>query len=180
MVKYLIWIVLWLSPVICTAAIYQQTDKNGNTVYSDTPLNHNAEKVILPSISEVRSSSGQANTSVSMIQPQTPFSTKESIKKPYIVFSITSPENETTFHNQPVIPVIIKLEPELQKGDKIQLVLDGAPQGPAVASTTLALLQVNRGTHQLSATLLDNNQAIKQSNTITLYIHHTSINRPSS
>src|SRR3989338_1403085 len=110
MVKYLIWIFLWLSPVICNAAIYQQTDKNGNIVYSDTPLNQNAEKIILPNISEVRSSSpGQTTPSASTIQPQPTLSTKDSIKKSYTVFSIASPENETTFHNQPVVPVVIKL-----------------------------------------------------------------------
>ncbi len=53
--------------------------------------------------------------------------------------------------------------------------IDGKPFRAATTDLNPFLTHVDRGLHQLSAILLDTNQGIiKQSNALTIYIHHTS------
>jgi len=147
--------------------VYMQTDNEGNPVYSDSPLNQNAQRIIAPPVSEVNSS--KPATSKTTTNTQT---TNIPPNKPYTVFAMESPKNEETIQNQHIIPVSIKIEPALQEGDKVLVLIDGAPWGEPQASTQLQFTAPDRGTHSLSAKLLDKNgQVLKQTNSITVYIH---------
>ncbi|MHB1948175.1 MAG: DUF4124 domain-containing protein [Gammaproteobacteria bacterium] len=181
--------IIFLALLLCAisssfaAEVFQQTDSNGNVVYSDMPLNPDAKKITIDSqyktnkeavggvarTSEPVTQTGSANAFV--LQSAAP------LNKTHTVFLINSPKDQETIYNQPIITINIKIEPQLDEGEKIQLLFDGAPKGPPVAATQFALENVDRGTHQLAAALIDkNNQVIKETDTITIYVHHTSIN----
>lgn len=169
--KYFLATLLCLSSIACFAAIYLQKDKDGNTIYSDTPLTNNLKQVNIPATDRVPAQ---------QLPPQqnTPPTLPEKItNKPYTTFLITSPRDQETIQNQPVISVSVKLEPELQQGDKIQLYLDGKAFGEATESTQFTLDHIDRGIHQIYTAIVDSSQKIvKKSAGITIFVHYASVN----
>ena len=159
------------------ADIYMQQDAHGNVTYSDTPL-PNGKKI------EV----SETNTSSELNTPSTVTATEIQAVKAnpanqndlsYQTFLILSPKDQETFQNQPIIPVTVSIAPQLKKGHKVQIYLDGQPYGDALAAKNFELHEIERGIHQLAAVLLDaNNKIIKESNTITIYVHRASVNSP--
>lgn len=167
--KCLLAICLLLMTFTCHAAIYQTIDNSGNTVYSDQPIGQNAQRIDMGS----KQNPAILNTSPDTTSSQPPATIAPAeTAHTYTVFTIDTPKDLDTFQNSRSIPVEIKIDPALQKGDSIQLILDGKPWGSTQNSPHLSLDQADRGTHQLSAVILDSNQRIiKQSNTITIYNH---------
>lgn len=169
-------LLILLAAVICHAQIYEQIDKKGNIIYSDTPLNDSAKKMDLPESYQTPPPANASNASISTDKVPKKIELPNT-SQPYQSFLIASPKNEDTIQNQPVIPIEIKIEPDLREGDSIQLMLDGNPSGPPTASTHLELANVDRGSHQLSAVVIGQNQEIlNQSSPVTIYVHHASIN----
>jgi hypothetical protein len=156
--------------------IYKTIDANGSTTFSEKPLNSNSVSVVLPT-----ANTAPSTTSTSTIQtvPSVPVTNTiviENTKKEYTTFDITSPANEETIQNQPVIPVSINLIPALQLGDKIQIYLDGAPWGQAMPSTKFEFTAPDRGTHVIYAEILDKNlKILKRTNSNTIYVHQAHI-----
>lgn len=154
------------------AAVYQEDNANGTVVYSDIPLNSDAKQIDIPKGNKITSPTSPTNT----IDTNNTTLAK-TVKIPYSTFIITSPADQDTIQNQITIPVTIEIKPDLQPGDKIQLIVDGKPSGDALPSIHLQLFQIDRGTHQLSAVIIDNNQqVIKKSNNVTIYNHRASVN----
>lgn len=158
--------------LVCSAAsgeqVYEQKNDQGTVIYSDAPLN-DSKPVNL----------NETTNTISVPPPQTEMGVikkdNESINSIYKTFLIISPKDQETTQGQSDIPVKLKLEPELRAGDKIQLMIDGAPYGAPTTVLNPFLHNVDRGSHQLSAVILDANRSIvKQSNLLTIYIHHTS------
>lgn len=165
--KYFMIVFFILFSFFCYAAIYKQVDQNGNTIYSDVPIHSNAKAINLPETgSTTTTKSNETKTPIAQQIPVIKF------KKPYTVLMITSPKDQETIQNQPIIPVDLKIEPALQEGDKIQIYLDGKPVGQPQAGTHIELSLIDRGSHQLYASLIDSSQTtLKQSNVITIYVH---------
>lgn len=158
---------------VYAASVYKQTDADGNVTYSDIPQK-NANVMVIPETPVVTT---PQTKNIPAAGPNTPSSSTETAadteRKPYTVFSISSPNDQVTFQNEREIPVTIQLEPALQEGDKIQIYVDGNPYGEPVASTQIQVNQLERGTHTLTAILLDKKNAIvKTSKTITIFIQY--------
>jgi hypothetical protein len=171
MIRNILFIILTLTALACYAAIYMQTDKSGNTTYTDTP-SENSRPV---SVSDQNMISAPDTTPAAPAQ-QMPIS-NEATKIPYQSFAITSPADQETIQNQPSFSVKFDIQPELQNGDSIQLFIDGSPWGSPVKKPEILVTQLERGTHKLNANLLDANQSIqRKSQTITVYIHRASSN----
>jgi hypothetical protein len=100
--------------------------------------------------------------------------------KPYTSFSIISPADQETIQNQPDVTVSLKVEPALQGSDKIQVYVDGKAWGEPQAATTISLGRLDRGTHQLSAAIVDaNHKVVKQSNSVTAYFQYAHVGKKS-
>jgi hypothetical protein len=164
---------LLIFSLVCSAEIYMSKDKDGNVMYSDTP-SQDAKKIVLPE-------SNIPSTSTSTPPPPTTTAVEKIVKTtettaqnvPYTKFVIGVPPDKETITNQPTISVVFLIDPDLQKGDRIQLYLDGAAVQAPAAKTSFDLTNVERGTHQLSAILLDaNNNTLKESQTVTIYVHY--------
>lgn len=66
------------------------------------------------------------------------------------------------------VPLQISLTPKLQKGHRIQLILDDQPIGSTLASTDMVLSGIEYGTHRLTAQVLNAKGGILGSmNTVT-------------
>ncbi len=182
--KYLAAIILFFLSCVCFAAIYLQTDPEGNVVYSDTP-GENATTIVLPNgennisipKTPASSSTAPANSGPAMTASGPEAAPTGGPHKAYTTFLITDPSDQATFQNQRDIPVTIKMDPPLQEGDKVQLYVDGLPSGPASGDLTqLAIHQVDRGQHQLSAAILDaEDHVLNKTDNLTFFIHYSAI-----
>ncbi len=166
--KYIIFALLVLSSAMSNAVVYEQTTNPNTIMYTDTPLADS--KLINPS---------EASSSISAPKPQTnSISIKNEVTPPtplYKTFAIISPMDQGSTQGQSDIPVRIKIDPGLRKGDMIQIFVDGKPIGNAAANLNPSLNGVERGARQLYAVVIDaNQQIIQQSNTLTLNVHRTS------
>lgn len=171
------------------AAIYVNQTSGGGTEYTDTPSEHST-KADVPEVNTITSvqpaattaqpananemgAAGAASTSKSGNANAEQVSTASTYK----TFEIASPKNEETIQNQPVISVSFNIDPVMLPGDKIQLMLDGSPVGTPNATIYQEISNVNRGTHTLSAVILNKNgERIKQTTSITIYVHRNTIN----
>lgn len=169
---YLFFLLFFIS-FNCAADVYYEENKNGATVFSDQPLSDNARKIDNSELNQTSTvETPTANTNATTEQTNSP--NKNIIKKPYTAFKMVSPVNQETIQNQPSISVSMAIDPALQRGDKIQIYLDSVPWGAPLASTNFSFPAPERGTHTISARLIDSNQlTIDQTSPITVYIHHT-------
>jgi hypothetical protein len=181
-VRYLILVTFLLFSLTCAAAIYMQQDKNGDVSYSDMP-SPNALRVDLPPAPTTQFTTPPAAPAASKLNPKDKTSEKSTADAatsddhvPYTAFFISSPVEQQTFQNQRDVGVDVSITPALQKGDTIQLYIDGNKQGPAASTTHFQVNQLPRGTHQASATLLDVNKAtLKQAATVNFFVHYAAV-----
>lgn len=172
------------------AAIYVNQNASGGTEYTYTP-SMTSKPVVVPPTNSISTPAPVAQTPA----PSDPITNTandstdsnaadatSSQASSYKAFEIISPKNEETLQNQPIIPVEMKIEPNMLPGDKIQLMLDGKPVGTPTATAYQELGIVERGTHTLYAVIVNNKgQNIKQTSTVTIYIHRAStINSPAA
>lgn len=179
MKQLLIVILLFLCSLSGYSAIYERSNQNGDTVYSDVPAS-NSQPIHLPRANATISTPSSATPSASTPTPSqgfTPTSLPTTERKPYVLFVMTDPADQETFQNQRDIPLKIEVKPSLQPGDTIQLFLDGKPIGEASADLNqLALHQLDRGEHHISAALMDSNgHLLKKTDPITIFIHYSAI-----
>lgn len=169
-------------------------DTEGNAYYSDVPIK-NGKNISLPPLS-ITYSAVQKSTATSE-QPTVKIESAPSsnantppqnnIEKPlaptlsnsdtYKTFSIASPTDGQTFQNQRNITVTVSIDPGLQAGDKIQMLIDHQQLGDPQSSTSFNFYNLDRGSHTFQAVLYNtNHQQIKQSNSVLVYIHYASVN----
>ncbi len=169
--KYIIAMFIFCFMTPLYAALYMQQDKNGNITYSDMPLN-NSKEIEVPNVSSTTSVPPSSSSTTGAKQ-----SSAIDKNAHYKTFVIVSPKDNETIQNQPTLPVLLKINPALRPGDKILLLVDGKPWGNPQANTYLQAENIERGTHQLSAVLIDKDQVVlQQSNTITIFNHRASAN----
>lgn len=161
------------------ADIYRWVDDSGNQVYSDQPT-ENSEKIELlepmiyspveiPEITETTNNEASENTD-------------ESEPAPGYQLKIVSPEDDAGIRiNNGNVMVNLQVLPALvpERGDMIQLYLDGLPAGMPMPQLNFMLENLDRGTHQLSAVVLNaSGEVITQSDTVTFHLQRTSLLQP--
>lgn len=163
-------LLLFLIPLCGNATVYTQTDSNGHTVYSDTPF-QNSQPIDIPNSASTITTPTEKTQSQQTLSTSA-ISTKEiDTHQPYTLFTMTNPIDQQTFQNQREIPVEVSTKPDLQKGDKIQLYLDGQAYGDAATSTHLMMNQVERGSHTVSAAIVSESKTVlKQTPAITIFV----------
>lgn len=140
------------------ADVYKGQDKNGNTIYSDKPF-ENSNKIDLE---------------LSPTYSTPPVTTKlEATKKVDAIsyqVSIVAPAQDQTFTNEiTTIDVKVNVTPALQKGDKIQLFLNGQPHGSPSESTTFTLQSLFRGAYTIKAQIVNERATLATSQEVTFY-----------
>lgn len=157
--------------------VYRWVDEDGVVHYSDQPRD-GAEKV------EVRE---PQTYSVEEALPATPTARDSSaVDGPervtgYSSLRIAVPEHDSVAWNTGgEITVQVAPEPALVPGHQVVVFLDGqAVDGTPVASTTIGLTGMYRGSYQLRASIVDeNNRQVIESPAITFHVRQTSIQNP--
>jgi hypothetical protein len=178
--RYFLLVIFLLISLTCGAAIYMQKDANGNITYSDmaSPTATRVDLPPAPTTTFAPAAPAAAKSKTSNTASTTPDApaTDSDQHVDYTAFFINSPTDQQTFQNQRDVAVDISVTPALQKGDAIQIIVDGNKVGPPAASTHFQVNQLPRGTHQVSAELLDGNKAVlKQAPAINFFVHYAAL-----
>ena len=152
------------------AALYKSIDEDGNVVFSDQP-SEGAEPVKLEPINVMDSLQTPSSDSDAATDGTPP----EVAAVTYDV-TITQPETDTTIRaNDGNIMVSVSLDPPLKEGHQLWYKVDGEPM-TASAATSTVLKNVNRGTHAITVSVVDeNSKPISTSAAITIHLMRVSI-----
>jgi len=171
--KY-IALVLLLAVMTAHAEFYRSIDEHGNVVYSDQPSD-DAEKI------ELKGLSTYTPAPIEQAEPiDEPELTDETeLVIPEYQVAITSPkQNEAFWSNGGTVAVTVNVQPELsaERHDQLVFTLDGKPVGKAQSGLTITLEGVERGSHILVATVVDQNgKTLQRSKSTLFHLHKRSV-----
>lgn len=151
------------------ADIYRYVDEEGNVIYSDQP-HPDAEKIPTPEI--------QTYSAPEFSEPPPPPAPEpESKRIVYLTFGIVSPADDQAIRsNNGNIDVEVLLEPSLDKSHQLRLTLDGRPWGEPGTATTFGLENVDRGTHTVTAEIIDEDGAVvNRTEPVTFHLLRVSV-----
>lgn len=146
------------------AAIYKTVDADGNVVFTDVPPSDDSQAVKLSDTSRY------APTQTDDADPDAPAGAglqeeeidTETGPEParYVSLSIATPAyDEAVRENSGNVTVVVQPEPLLAPGHTIQLLLDGVLID-ATMDGVFALENVDRGTHTLTARIVDHSDSV--------------------
>lgn len=162
------------------AEVYRSVDENGNTVFSDQPFG-NAERIDLPEASTYSPVVVPVEESADDAEAAENTSSEDDNKLPAPDYQlqIASPQDDEAIRvNDGNLTVNIQIRPALsqKRGDLIQLRMDGRPYGEPRAGLSFNLPNLDRGTHTLSAVVMNaNGEELAQSATIKFHLQRNSI-----
>lgn len=131
------------------AVICKTVDADGLVGYTDVPVEECQNPVKLPDYSRYSPRPIPNATSPVNATQAEPFTG-------YSELAIVRPEaNGTVRSNEGRVPVAIEIQPMLQTGHRISLLLDGRPVDGEFSGTNIDLSGVERGTHSLQAQVKD-------------------------
>ena len=154
---------------IAIAQVYKTTDENGRTVYTDRPSD-GAENV------EIRETNSSPPINMR------PTSKTPDVQNPSMDYRvrITSPANET--HLTPGerdLTINFTVNQPLKNGVRAQLLSNGSPVGRSSTDTSITLFEVERGEHNISVIIYDQDDRIlAESAPVTIYSHRTTAPKP--
>ncbi|MBK5414994.1 DUF4124 domain-containing protein [Pseudomonas sp. TH31] len=132
------------------ADVYTYIDAQGNRVFTDQPRPGNAKRVPLATSNRMSANPTGAAPLVAAGKPE---------EKPlfrYDMLRVLVPEPDATIRsNAGELIVSVTSEPGLQRGHRYRLLLDGLPTAEPGLSPVFALSNIDRGSHNLSAEILD-------------------------
>ncbi|MHC8398486.1 DUF4124 domain-containing protein [Pseudomonas sp. MDT1-17] len=138
-----------------TAEVFTYVDAQGNRVYTDQPGAGNAKRVPM-------ATSNRMYANPTGAAPMT--AAKKNEAKPlfhYDMLRVLVPEPDATVRsNAGEIIVSVTSEPGLQRGHRYRLLLDGQPTAEPGPSPVFALSNIDRGSHNLSVEILDEQSRI--------------------
>jgi hypothetical protein len=183
------WVIIFLSITSVQAGIYRSVDAEGNVVFTDEP-SPGAEKIEISPSTVISSDQGitsgdEETDDILKLSPEgesQTFEPEADAIPSYQIRIIAPADDESIWVNNGNVSVSMIVEPQLdaERGDLIVLNLDGADVGPAQPTTTFQLNNLSRGTHTVSATVVDRSgSALTSSETVTFHLHRTSVlNKP--
>ncbi|WP_110949405.1 DUF4124 domain-containing protein [Pseudomonas bohemica] len=169
-------LVLLLLALPAVAQIYKYTDANGNTAFSNQPPDGTkAETVDLPPLNSVGGAApAPPLPSPSQNQPQPQPSSAS-----YQTLQLTDlPNDEALRANNGSFMIGVMIQPRLQPGHQLQLVVDGKPYGQPTNVPRVQVTELDRGEHSLSVQVLQGTQVVQQSQTINLTVQRAHVARP--
>lgn len=174
---------LAMSTALCVAMpsaaapVYRTTDAAGNTVFTDRPK-QGAEKI---EVREVQTYSTPAPKSA----PAGADSTSPQAEKPpgapvrYKVIRIASPRDSASLRsNDGTVLVGVQLDPPLQDGHKLNVLLDGSIRVSNTLNTAVSIPNVTRGAHTVQAIVVDEKGArFGSSQPVSFHLQRQSVAR---
>jgi hypothetical protein len=174
--KYLVFLIC-LFALPASADVYKTVTGDGEVIFSDVP-SKGASRVHLPELTTYKSTPLPAGTGTKEEAPE------QASAAAYNSFTVSSPEDKATiWNNEGIVNMNVSLDPALlvTSGHKVQFFLDGKPYGKADLSLALSYRGLDRGTHTLSAAVVDESgAALISTKPVTIYLHQASLLHPNN
>lgn len=143
--------------------VYKKVLPDGSISYSDSP-DKDAKALEVEPV-----------PTVPALQSRTPISLERfeetEVKPPYETFELISPASDSAFWSgDGTVPVEIKLVPGLLPGHRLEVLIDGNLIG-AAQSTSYKVPNVDRGTHVLTARIMNSVDRVVVTKKATFTIH---------
>ena len=139
---------LLLASLPAFAGVYTYLDADGNRVFTDHPRRANAQRLEL-------APPNCTTPTASAPPPSAPAAPAEPLPS-YELLRITLPEPDATIRNNSGgLLVTLESAPGLMDGHSYRVLLDGQPYGAPARSPVFTLDNLDRGTHQLAAEIID-------------------------
>lgn len=146
--------------------IYKRVDEQGVPSFSDAKT-EGAEIIKVDPVN-VQSVPTAAPPSYKATSKETSFN--------YNKLAIISPVDQTTLRNEHIILVQAAVSPGLRNGHLIEFLDNGQSLQAAGKSTSIELVDFERGSHSLSVRIVDKQgKVLKTSSPVTLYVFRTAI-----
>jgi hypothetical protein len=159
------------------ATIYKWVDENGVTHYSDQP-HPGAQKI------QVQAAQTYKAQGVQGAQRPTPYALRNPPPAGPVssTCAVTRPTSQEMFQNTQTIPASVHVDPEPRAGDRVTVLLDGAPVPSTIPlDSEFALNSVYRGAHTLSVRVEDSSGALVcQSAAVPFNVRQASVLAPNS
>lgn len=161
-----ILLLLACSPLLLNAQIYQTIDDDGNVVFTDKPPKGQEAKEVKLAPTNTTPAPKPVTT-----RPSSKKDKPSGEPKEYEI-RISSPSNESHIPpGQRDVSVSLSLSPGLHKDHQVQLYINGSPSGEAFSGTSGILKEVYRGTHAITAAVLNKKgKTISTSAPVTIYV----------
>ncbi|MEM7254075.1 MAG: DUF4124 domain-containing protein [Pseudomonadota bacterium] len=148
-----------LFATVADAQVYRIQNPDGTVSFSDRPA-AGAEKVDVKPVQtyslprkEVPEPKPLAAADES---GETPPPSPTAAAVPYTRIDVVSPRNDAAMRNNSgTVLVGIHLDPPLQEGHKLNILLDGSARVEGTTDTAVSLTEVSRGTHSVRAVVVD-------------------------
>lgn len=156
--------ILLLIALPAAAQIYKYTDAAGNTAYSNQPPDGvKAEAVELPPLNSVERQAPPAPPAAAVSHDQP--------SSAYEVLELTNlPTTEALRANNGTFTVNVLIKPRLQGPHLFRLLLDDQPYGQPSNVPILQLVNVDRGTHSLAVQVIEGEDVVQQSPSVTFTV----------
>lgn len=157
-----------------SAQIYKYIDANGNTVFTNQPPDGAAaESVTLPPTNTMQAPTTTSDSQSSEAEDA------EAQATPYSLLRLTGiPDEEAMRSNNGSFIVGVEIQPRLQSGHLLRLILDGQPYGQASNVPSLQVTDIDRGEHSLAVAVMQGERIIQQSPSETFNVQRISVNSP--
>ena len=149
---------------LAISEIYQTTDKDGNTVFSDIQTDRSEPVTLQPT----------NTTTLPKLESADFLETEPSEEIPagYTSLLIQSPANDETIRNTVGnFSVSVAVAPELTTNHGIQILVDGIAVTDALAINQFQITGAERGTHQLTAQIVDLSDGSVIETSLSVQIH---------
>ena len=165
-----------LLPALSVATIYQWTDNNGDTHFTDKPTK-GAQKVVLPKEQVYSINKLPLNAKIPRVSMPEKHEALANARS-YTMLRISEPLNNATIRNgDGLLSIHVSVDPELVQGDRVVLLLDGQAVGEPQASTVFTVSNVYRGTHTVAANVIDKEgRTLHESEVVHFHMHRPGIN----
>lgn len=169
----MIGLTLCAGPVVADAAgteIFKRELPDGTVIFSDQP--HPDATRVEPRDPQVIQSFQSPPSPPEREQPPEPFS--------YDRLVITMPgDDEVIWNHEETIDVSVDIEPELQEGHRLVILIDGVVVADASRGGRFTISSVFRGTHSLEAIIEDaEGTALNSAGPVTFHLRQHSILSP--
>jgi len=156
------------------AEVYKYIDKEGNVVFTDKYV-PNAEKLNFPPSAKKEKKQETVDKESEKTAKPEDLPEKEKPKfTGYKQFALVSPSNDSIVRdNSGNVTLNIGIEPKLQADldHRIFVYLDGARVKGVWTSNAITLLGIDRGSHTISAEVIDLSQSLRLMRTATVTFH---------
>jgi hypothetical protein len=162
---------------VIAATVYKWVDADGVTHYTDQP-HPGAQKIQLQGAQTYSAAAAQRGPSAAAAAQASRHTTPTG--PVYTTCEVTRPTNDEVFVNASSVPASVHVDPGLRSGDRVTVMLDGAPLPVNTpVDTEFVLSSVVRGTHALTTKVEDASGAVVcQSASVIFHVRQPSVLAP--